>query len=156
MKKTINFLATFGIFILVTQFYVLKPKPTIAQTPTNEPNLKQLDDVELNRKQPNNPNNNKPNRQQQNNEQLIREGLRREQPSNNQVEREEQNLHNNESSPEGLNREDIKEDNQLERESRSFEEHRDQKPKIRDVKAPNYGAGSVPAQPPADEAEIKF
>ncbi len=86
---------------------------------------------------------------------LIREGLRRQQPSNNQIEREEQNLHNNGSSPEGLNYEDIKEDNQLERESGTFEEHGSQKPKIRDVKASNYGAGSVPAQPPVNEVEVK-
>ncbi len=152
MNKTINFLVTCTVFVLAIQSYA-KSETTIVQTPTNEPNLKQLDDVELNRKQPNN---NKPNREQQNNEELIREGLRREQPSNHQIEREEQNLHNNNGSSQGLNREDIKEDNQLERESGTFEEHRSQKPKIRDVKAPNYGAGSVPAQPPADEAEIKF
>ena len=96
--------------------------------------------------------------EQQNNEQLIREGLRREQPSN-QIEREEQNLqNNNESSPEGLNREDINEDEKLERDAGTFEDNqnRSKKAKIRDVKAPDYGQGNVRDQPPKNEVEVEF
>ncbi|WP_319420557.1 hypothetical protein [Pleurocapsa sp. FMAR1] len=93
--------------------------------------------------------------QQSNNEEINSEELNREQLNNDQIEREELNLDNNEPNREEINRQEQNVDEKLDR-TGSLEEHKPKKPRIRDVKAPNYGRGNVPDQPPKNEVEVEF
>ena len=73
----------------------------------------------------------------------------------NEIEREELNLDNNKPNREEINREEFNRDEELDR-TESLEEHKPKKPRIRDVKAPNYGQGNIPYQPPKNEVEVEF
>ena len=58
--------------------------------------------------------------------------------------------------PQGLNSEDITVDSDLETEAETFDRNASEKPKIEDVRQPDVGEDNLPAEPPVNEAEVRF